>query len=125
MNELKPFIPALEFINHKFDVSGIFDENDLPAKYITELPCTSEEQVIYYLLTLPSFSTLINANNEVWEPWLEPFSSFINKYPNYQLTNSFDDRKFKERQQKLLEWIISLYDWSITITPNIDLPTKN
>ena len=111
MNELKPFIPALEFINQKFDVPGVFDEDDLPAKDISELPYNSEEQVTYYILTLPSFSTLITANNEVWEPWLEPLSSFIKRYPDYQLTNIFDDRSLKERQQKLFEWVISLCDW--------------
>jgi len=113
MNELKPFESALTFIANQFDVPGIFSLDDLPAKSIYNLPFSTEEQMVNYLLNCPSFLNIITAeNNDEWEPWLEKLSCFINRNPDYKTICIIDDRKLEEVPQKMFTWIISLCAWN-------------
>lgn len=113
MNEVAPFTPALAFIKRQLDVPDIFTAEELPVSTLNLLPYTKEEEVLYYLLTLPSLTSLVKSEcGSIWEPWNEPLSKFIDKHPNHKIIKEFDDRRLKSRQKNLMNWIISLCDWN-------------
>lgn len=120
MNEIAPFSTALAFINKQVSNTSLFSIEDLPVSHLELLLFTKEEEVLYYLISLPCLNKLVISKcGHIWEPWTEPLSTYLAKYSKYEILREYDDRRKEVRQKNLFNWIVYLCNWNKSKMHNI------